>query len=58
MIMIKVYDRTTKSYKEELVAGKRYLEWIYESSTGRNITELIIKKNYLLNYMVCFVILN
>ena len=43
-IMLKVYDRTTKSYEEELVAGKKYLEWIYESPIGKNITELIIKK--------------
>lgn len=43
-IMIKVYDRTNKSYEEELVAGKGYLEWIYSSPIGKNITELIIKK--------------
>lgn len=42
--MIKVFDRTTKSYEEELVAGKTYLEWIYESPIGKNFTELIIKK--------------
>lgn len=43
-VMIKVYDRTTKSYEEELIAGKGYLEWIYGSPTGKNFTELIIKK--------------
>ncbi len=42
--MIKVYDKTTKSYEEELIAGKGYLEWIYGSPIGKNITELIIRK--------------
>lgn len=42
--MIKVYDRSKKSYEEELVAGKGYLEWIYGSPIGKNFTELIIKK--------------
>lgn len=42
--MIQVYNRTTKSYEEELVAGKKYIEWTYESPIGKNITELIAKK--------------
>jgi phosphatidylserine decarboxylase len=42
--MIKVYNRITKSYEEELVAGKGYLEWIYGSPIGKSITELIVKK--------------
>ncbi|WP_160693190.1 phosphatidylserine decarboxylase [Clostridium sp. C2-6-12] len=42
--MIQVYNRKTKSYEEELVAGKRYIEWTYESPIGKNITELIAKK--------------
>ena len=42
--MIQVYNRKTKSYEEELVAGKRYIEWTYESPVGKNITELIDKK--------------
>ncbi|URZ05189.1 phosphatidylserine decarboxylase [Clostridium felsineum] len=42
--MIKVYDRINNSYEEELVAGKGYLEWIYGSPVGKNITNLIIKK--------------
>ena len=42
--MIQVYNRTKKCYEEEVVAGKKYLEWIYESPIGKNITELIIKK--------------
>lgn len=42
--MIQVYNRKTKSYEEELVAGKRYIEWTYESPVGKNITELIAKK--------------
>ncbi|HIG0358583.1 TPA: phosphatidylserine decarboxylase [Clostridium sporogenes] len=42
--MIKVYDRTTETYEEELIAGKKYLKWMYSSPLGKNITELIIKK--------------
>ena len=42
--MILVYNRTTKSYEEEKVAGIKYLEWCYQSPSGRRITELIVKK--------------
>lgn len=42
--MIEVYNRSTKSYEEELVAGKKYLEWIYESPVGKGVTELIAKR--------------
>lgn len=42
--MILVYNRTTKSYEEEKVAGVKYLEWCYQSPSGRRITELIVKK--------------
>ncbi|MDS0525241.1 phosphatidylserine decarboxylase [Clostridium sp. SHJSY1] len=42
--MIKVYNRITKSYEEELVAGKEYLKWIYSSPIGKSFTELFIKR--------------
>lgn len=42
--MIQVYDRNTKSYKEELIAGKKYIEWTYESPLGKKVTELIAKR--------------
>lgn len=42
--MIQVYNRTTKAYEEELIAGKKCIEWTYESPIGKNITELIAKK--------------
>jgi phosphatidylserine decarboxylase len=42
--MIQVYNRTTKTYEEELIAGKRYIEWTYESPIGKSITEIIAKK--------------
>jgi len=42
--MIQVYNRTTKTYEEELIAGKRYIEWTYESQIGKSVTELIAKK--------------
>lgn len=42
--MILVYNRTTKSYEEEKVAGKKYLDWCYESPAGKRLTELLFKK--------------
>lgn len=42
--MIKVYNRETKEYEEEKVAGRKYIEWSYSSPVGKNITELLIKK--------------
>lgn len=42
--MIKIYNRKTKQYEEEQVAGLNYLKWCYESPIGKNITELLIKK--------------
>lgn len=42
--MILVYNRTTKSYEEEKVAGAKYLEWCYQSPSGKRITELVVKK--------------
>ena len=42
--MIQVYDRKIKSYEEELIAGKKYIEWTYESPIGKNITELLAKR--------------
>lgn len=42
--MIQIYDRNSKSYEEELIAGKKYIEWTYESPVGKNITELIAKR--------------
>lgn len=42
--MILVYNRTTKSHEEEKVAGRKYLEWCYQSPAGKRLTELLIKK--------------
>lgn len=42
--MIQIYNRNTKSYEEELVAGKKYIKWTYESPIGKGITELFAKK--------------
>lgn len=44
VFMIQIYNRTTKAYEEELIAGKKYIEWTYESPIGKGITELIAKK--------------
>lgn len=42
--MIKFYDRKTNNYEEEKVAGKKYLDWCYESPIGKGLTELLIKR--------------
>ena len=42
--MIKVYNRNSKSYEEENIAGKKYIEWTYESPIGKRFTELFVKK--------------
>ncbi|MBW6411040.1 phosphatidylserine decarboxylase [Clostridium weizhouense] len=42
--MIKVYNRITKDYEEEKVAGKKFIEWTYESPLGKNFAELIAKR--------------
>lgn len=42
--MIKIYNRTTKQYDEEQVAGKKYIQWSYASPVGKRFTELLIKK--------------
>ena len=42
--MIKIYNRNTKKYEIENVAGGNYIKWCYESPVGKNLTELMIKK--------------
>ncbi|SHK48110.1 phosphatidylserine decarboxylase [Clostridium cavendishii DSM 21758] len=42
--MIKIYNRVSKQYEEEQVAGKKYIEWSYMSPVGKSFTELLIKK--------------
>lgn len=42
--MIKYYDRISKEYKIEKVAGEKYLNWIYASSKGTTFLELLVKK--------------
>ena len=42
--MIKVYNRKSKKYDVENVAGEKYIKWCYESPIGKNLTELLIKK--------------
>jgi len=42
--MIKFYDRESKKYKTELVAGEKYLNWTYSSRLGMNLLEIFIKK--------------
>lgn len=42
--MIKIYNRLTKKYDVENVAGENYIKWCYESPIGKGITELFIKK--------------
>ncbi|MFL0251315.1 phosphatidylserine decarboxylase [Clostridium neuense] len=42
--MIKFYNRKLKEYEIELVAGEKYLNWIYSSRVGMNLLELFVKK--------------
>jgi len=42
--MIQVYNRKTKKYEVEKVAGENYIKWSYESPAGKSFTELLIKK--------------
>lgn len=42
--MILIYNRTTKKYEEEKIAGKKYLSWCYESPVGKKVTKMIINK--------------
>lgn len=42
--MIQVYNRKTKNYEVEKVAGGNYIKWSYESPIGKSFTELFIKK--------------
>lgn len=44
--MIKVYDRNTKDYEIEKVAGEKYLKWNYSSPMGMSLLELFIKKKF------------
>lgn len=42
--MLKIYNRKTKQYDIENIAGKKYLEWCYNSALGSNITKMFIRK--------------
>lgn len=42
--MIKVYNRKTKTYDIEQVAGLKYINWSYSSPIGKSFLELFIKK--------------
>lgn len=42
--MIKVYNRKTKTYDTEQVAGLKYIKWSYASPIGKGFTELFVKK--------------
>ncbi len=42
--MIKIYNRNSKKYDVENVAGGNYIKWCYESPIGKGLTELLIKK--------------
>lgn len=42
--MIKYYNRKTKDYEVEKVAGEKYLNWTYSSPVGMKLLEGIIKK--------------
>lgn len=42
--MIKYYNRNTKKYEIEKVAGDKYIQWTYSSPIGMRLLEIIVKK--------------
>ncbi|WP_297518673.1 phosphatidylserine decarboxylase [uncultured Clostridium sp.] len=42
--MFKIYNRETKCYEVEQVAGLNYINWSYSSPVGKGVLELFIKK--------------
>ncbi|MBS5951306.1 MAG: phosphatidylserine decarboxylase [Clostridium sp.] len=42
--MIRIYNRKSKKYEIEKVAGENYIKWSYESPIGKGFTELLVKK--------------
>lgn len=42
--MIKYFNRKTKTYEVEKIAGGKYLEWTYSSPIGMKSLDLIVKK--------------
>lgn len=42
--MIKYYNRKTKDYEIENVAGDKYLNWVYSSPVGMSLLETLVKK--------------
>jgi phosphatidylserine decarboxylase len=44
--MIKYYNRKTKAYETEKVAGEKYLNWTYSSPIGMTLLEALIKKKF------------
>ena len=42
--MIKVYNRKTKEYEIEQVAGDKYLKWTYTNPVGKSVMKLFIRK--------------
>jgi phosphatidylserine decarboxylase len=47
--MIKYYNRKTKAYETEKVAGEKYLNWTYSSPIGMTLLEALIKKKFFSN---------
>ena len=42
--MIKIFNRSTKDYEIEKVAGEKYLQWNYSSPIGTSLLELFVKR--------------
>lgn len=42
--MIKYYNRKTKNYEIEKIAGEKYLNWTYNSPIGMTVLEKLVKK--------------
>jgi len=42
--LIVYYDRKTKTYQTEKVAGERIIRWTYNSPVGMTLLETVVKK--------------
>ena len=55
--MIKIYNRKTKAYDVEQVAGLKYINWSYASPIGKSFLELLLKRRCSQNFTEIFAIL-
>ncbi|WP_298845058.1 phosphatidylserine decarboxylase [Clostridium sp.] len=52
--MIKYYNRKENKYETEKVAGEKYLNWSYSSSSGKGLVELLLKRKIFSKLYGCY----